>query len=204
MFVSVFRHFGTRDIFTMNEQPSKISSSTPPGNAWLTGIGVVSILLASVALIFPMWTSLGLEMLFGGLLLIVGALELVRLAVERPRRGITLGIVFGVMAIIAGLLLLLYPLQGMITLTIVIAMFFLFGGAFKVAAALSHKPAKGWGWLLTSGVLSTVLGIFVLVALPGSAFWLLGIFFGVDLLFFGIAQLSFASARRKLHRTGAT
>jgi uncharacterized membrane protein HdeD (DUF308 family) len=48
--------------------------------------------------------------------------------------------------------------------------------------------------MMTSGVLSLVLGLLVLLAFPGSAFWVLGVLLGIDLVLFGAAQLAFATA----------
>ena len=175
---------------------------TPRGSGWMVAIGVISIVLGIAALLFPWWATLGIELVFGIFLLIVGVLELVRVFFDRPPSGLALGVIFGILAIVAGGLLLVYPLEGMITLTLVLALFFLLGGVFKATAALMVRPAPGWGWMLTSGVISLLLGLIVLAALPESAFWLLGILFGIDLLFFGAAQIAFASTFKDIRRSG--
>jgi len=178
------------------------TTNIPLGRGWMVTIGVISIVLGIAALFFPWWTTLGIELVFGIFLLIVGVLELVRLFFDRSAGGIGLSVIFGILAIVAGGLLLAYPLQGMFTLTLVLAVFFLLGGAFKTAAAWLLRPAPGWGWMVTSGVISIVLGVIVLVALPESAFWLLGVLLGIDLIFFGAAQIAFATSFRDIRRTG--
>ncbi|MDT8408121.1 MAG: HdeD family acid-resistance protein [Wenzhouxiangellaceae bacterium] len=173
----------------------------PPGGqgaGWLIGIGVVSILLGAVALVFPWWASLGIELAVGIFLVVVGALELVRVFSNRPESGSGWNVLFGLLAVAAGLLLLFYPLQGVITLTLVLTFFFLIGGTLKTVSAFYVKPAPGWGWMLASGLVSLVLGVIVLIALPGSAFWIFGILFGIDLIFFGAAQTAFGLGLRRL------
>ncbi len=178
-------------------------SADAPQRRWLAVIGIISIIFGVLALLFPWWATLAIELVFGAFLLTVGILELVRILFDRPLDGVAPSVVFGILAILTGALLLVYPLQGMFTLTLVLAIFFLLGGLFKTASALTLRPARGWGWLLTSGIVSIVLGIVVLAALPASALWLLGILFGIDLILFGIAQVIFATATRQILRSGA-
>lgn len=177
-------------------------TNKPRGSGWMVAIGVISIVLGIAALVFPWWATLGVELIFGFFLLLVGVLELVRVSFDRPLGGVALSVIFGILAIVAGGLLLTYPLQGMFTLTLVLTFFFLLGGIFKATAALTLRPAPAWGWLLTSGIISTILGVIVLVALPESAFWLLGVLLGIDLIFLGASQIAFATTIRDLRRGG--
>ncbi|HKL52583.1 MAG TPA: HdeD family acid-resistance protein [Wenzhouxiangellaceae bacterium] len=180
----------------------EVVTDKPRGSGFMVAIGVISIILGIAALVFPWWATLGVELVFGFFLLIVGVLELIRVAFDRPPGGIALSVIFGILAIVAGGLLLTYPLQGVVTLTLVLAFFFLLGGIFKTAAAWTLPPGPGRRWLLISGVISLVLALIVLVALPESAFWLLGVLLGIDLIFFGAAQIAFATAVRDMRRTG--
>lgn len=172
------------------------------GSGWMVAIGVISIVLGIAALVFPWWATLGVELVFGFFLLLVGVLELVRVSFDRAAGSIALSVIFGILAIVAGGLLLTYPLQGMFTLTLVLTFFFLLGGIFKTTAALTLRPAPAWGWLLTSGIISIILGVVVLIALPESAFWLLGVLLGIDLIFLGASQIAFATTIRDLRRSG--
>lgn len=184
-----------------NDQPD-IPADKPRGSGFMVAIGVVSITLGIAALLFPWWATLGVELVFGAFLLIVGVLDLIRVFFDRPPGGVALNVIFGILAIVAGGLLLAYPLQGVVTLTLVLALFFLLGGIFKTAAAWSLPPGPGRRWLLISGIISLGLALIVLVALPESAFWLLGVLIGIDLIFFGAAQIAFATAVRDMRRTG--
>ena len=184
-----------------NDRPLSVSDR-PRGSTWLAAVGIISIILGIIALLFPWWATLGIELVTGVFLLIVGVLELVRVFFDRPPGGIALSVIFGIVAIVAGVLLLMYPVHGVLTLTVILAVFFLLGGAFKTAASFAMRPAAGWGWLLASGIISIILGLIVAAALPESAFWLMGVLFGIDLLFFGAAQVVFATAARRPPRAG--
>lgn len=175
-----------------------VTHATRRGQRWLMAIGAISIILGFAALLFPWWATLGIELLIGAFLTVVGILELVRVFLDRPPNGFALSVAFAVLSIVTGGLLLLYPLEGMLTLTLLLTFFFVLGGIAKSIAAFTLRPAMGWGWMLTSGVISILLGMIVLLTLPESAFWVLGVLFGIDLLFFGAAQIAFATATREI------
>lgn len=64
----------------------------------------------TAALLFPRWATLGVELVFGSFPLIVGVLDLIRVGFDRPAGGRALSVIFGILAIVAGALLLAYPL----------------------------------------------------------------------------------------------
>ena len=77
--------------------------------------------------------------------------------------------------------LVLNPLAGLVTLTFLVAVFFTVIGALRVALAWHLRPVEGWGWIMTSGVLSLILAALIVLGLPEAALGLLGLFLGIDL-----------------------
>jgi len=65
-----------------------------------------------------------------------------------------------------------------------------------VALALPLRAVRGWVWLLTSGLVSLLLGVLILTGLPGTAAWVLGLMVGINLLFTGFVLLSLARSLR--------
>ena len=94
-------------------------------------------------------------------------------------------------------ILLLYPLTGILSLTLVIAVFFMAGGLFRILLAFRLRPLDHWGWLLVSGILSLLLAAIILTQWPTAAAWLLGLLVGIDLMFSGwtLLMLGIAAAR---------
>lgn len=105
-------------------------------------------------------------------------------------------VILALLSIAAGLILLLYPLQGILTLTIFLAAFFIVTGVFKGIHALHHRGIKGWVWSLVSAIFSILLGGIVWWGFPGTAVWTLGLLFGIDLIIYGWALLAIRSAVR--------
>jgi uncharacterized membrane protein HdeD (DUF308 family) len=160
--------------------------------------GIAALVLGVLAVLMPLIASLAVELVVGAILAAAGLAECVlafRRRRERPAAGRYLA---GLLALAAGALLLVFPLHGMVALTIVLAAFFLASGALRGWYAWQVRPAQGWGWIAASGGLSVVLGLLVAFALPGAALWVPGLLLGIDLLFYGVALLAIVRAARQV------
>jgi uncharacterized membrane protein HdeD (DUF308 family) len=63
---------------------------------------------------------------------------------------------------------------------------------------LEHRQqlSQRWGWLVVNGVLDLLLAAIIIVALPGSAVWALGLLIGIDMLFGGSSLIAIAMKAR--------
>jgi len=60
--------------------------------------------------------------------------------------------------------------------------------------ALSHRQIKGWGWGLTNGLVTLVLGLMILTMKSLSLLWVLGTLVGISFLFSGLDLLIFSAS----------
>ena len=68
-------------------------------------------------------------------------------------------------------------MQGVVTITIVLGVFFSAWRCVQACRGLWHAPIRRfWGWVGFSGALSVLLGLLLLFGLPGTAFWAIGLF----------------------------
>lgn len=104
-----------------------------------------------------------------------------------------------VLSIVIGALFLRAPVQALLTLTLLVACFLMVGGIFKIVAALSHRFAA-WGWPLLSGAVDLILGVLIWQEWPASAFWVIGLFVGINLIFRGINWIALGLSLRSLPR----
>src|ERR1700753_3060938 len=90
------------------------------------------------------------------------------------------------------------PMQGVLTLTIVIGAYFLAEGVATIMYALEHrKELSGrWSWMLVAGLMDIVIAFFIIAGLPGSAEWAIGLLVGINLLFGGATLIGMALAAR--------
>ena len=116
--------------------------------------------------------------------------------------GFFLALLSGILGVVVGLMLLGNPIQGGITLTILLASFLFVGGIFKAVAALAHR-FEGWGWLLLSGVIDVVLGVMIWRELPMSGLTIIGVLVGISLIFRGVSWLMVGFALKRLPQAAA-
>jgi uncharacterized membrane protein HdeD (DUF308 family) len=57
----------------------------------------------------------------------------------------------------------------------------------RIVFALTIRPLSDWGWVLASGIIGVLLGIYLFASLPITAAWILGLLFGIQLLSEGAA-----------------
>ncbi|GAB3424788.1 HdeD family acid-resistance protein [Niabella aquatica] len=100
--------------------------------------------------------------------------------------------IIGVLFILMGAYLFSVPAATYYSLTILFSLSFLFSGALEIIFSIQNrKELEGWGWYLTSGIFSFLVGI-VLVARPEIAATTLPFFVGFSLLFRSFQGLGFA------------
>jgi len=169
---------------------------------WLWVAGLASIALGAIGIASPFVLTLTAELLFGAMLAVLGAVQIVRGLFGGDVGPRWWTVLFGTVSLAVGAVLLLYPLQGVVVLTAVLATYFLIGGVLKLYAAWRMRPAgrvapglfgvRGRGWLAAAGALSLVLGVVLAVGLPQTAAWALGLLLGIDLLFLGASEIALA------------
>src|SRR5262249_23856293 len=89
---------------------------------------------------------------------------------------------------VTGYLLIRHPDAGAAGITMVLAVLFIVGGLFRITGASALQFPR-WGWTVFSGVVSTILGIAILLVWPLPSTYFIGLAIGIDLVFDGTALL---------------
>jgi uncharacterized membrane protein HdeD (DUF308 family) len=160
--------------------------------------GIALLVLGTLAIIVPALASLAATLVLGWILLLSGIVGLIATIRARHAPGLWWSLISALIGIVAGALLLGWPLQGMFSLTAVLIAFLILEGVVSILYALEHRRGVSgrWGWMLASGILDLVLGGLLLAGLPGSAVWALGIIIGINMIFGGWALIAMALAAR--------
>lgn len=179
--------------------PSSTASNTtqpnidakPTGRGWFIALGALLILVGAGALLFPILAALSLNLVAGAALLTAGLFTLVHAFGMKKWRGFGLGLLLGVLYTITGLLFVLNPLTGILTLTVLLGALFTADGVARVLMAFKLRPERSWWVFLLTGSLSLVLGVLVLLGLPsGWSLGFLGILLGINMIFAGISYIA--------------
>jgi len=160
--------------------------------------GVVFSVLGILAILMPVVFTFSFELLIGALLLIGGCVQLFRTAQTRGIPGFIVSLFSSLLFIVIGILLLAYPVSGVIALTTFIAAFFLIDGCAKMILAVRMNLLQRWIWVMFSGICEIVLAVLIWHQWPSSALWVIGILIGINLLMLGTAQIIIALEVRKM------
>jgi uncharacterized membrane protein HdeD (DUF308 family) len=152
---------------------------------WFRGAGIILILLGAAAIAVPLAASVAIEVLFGWIFVISGVVTIVHSFRALSSGKCVLRLLGGIFYLAIGLIFLGYPMQGVLTLTLLLAILFMFEGIIKIAVAMQLRPKQNWTWMLASGIAALILSAIIFSGYPGSAAWMLGLLVGLNLLFSG-------------------
>jgi uncharacterized membrane protein HdeD (DUF308 family) len=161
--------------------------------------GILLAILGLAAIIVPPLAGLAVTIFLGWMFLISGIAGLALTFWARQMPGFWWSLISAVLGIIVGLILLARPVQGVLTLTIVVGAYFLAEGVTSIMYALEHRRelSERWSWMLFAGVLDLLIAAMIIAGLPGSAEWAVGLLVGINLLFGGASLIGMALAARQ-------
>src|SRR3979411_1355281 len=160
--------------------------------------GILLSVLGLAAMILPPLASLAVTIFLGWMFLISGVAGLALTFWARGMPGFWWSLLSAVLAIGAGIILLAQPIEGTLTLTVVVGVYFLAEGVATIMYALEHRRELSgrWSWLLIAGIVDIVIAGIIISGLPGSALWAIGLLVGINLLFGGATLIGMALAAR--------
>jgi uncharacterized membrane protein HdeD (DUF308 family) len=163
---------------------------------WLMVAGVLSLLGGIVAIALPNIASVATAIFIGWMLVFAGAVDVVDAFAIPDRRRMALRMLLAVLTVAAGVYLLVAPLDGTYTLTVILSIWFVAVGIARLVMGVTDIGAPGAGLLALSGTVSLGLGLLIALQLPDSATWAIGLLVGVDLILSGVLLLGLARALR--------
>lgn len=180
------------------------SSVVGPGNSlaggesrsWSIVIGVLLIILGIAAIFLPFIAGIAVNLVLGWVLLFAGVAHLVYAWSARGAGAVIWQVILGIVYILVALYLLIHPTRGLLTLTLVLAVYFIIEGILEIITFFRLRRFGPAIWFLIDGIVTLVLGAFIWAHWPFSSVWAIGTIIGVSLLFSGITRLSHRPMRR--------
>jgi len=164
---------------------------------WYILQSALMILGGILALVFPIISSVAIVIFLGWLLIFSGILQAFNLIDVRHVPHFWLQLVSVVLSVLVGILFLRNPGAGLLTLTLLLIVFFMVEGISKIIFSLTIRPFPNWGWVFASGVVGILLAFYLWANTPVTAIWLLGVLLGIELISEGAALGSMAWQARK-------
>jgi uncharacterized membrane protein HdeD (DUF308 family) len=163
---------------------------------WIFAIirGVLGIIFGLIALFAPIATAVVLAIVIGVWAIVDGVFDIVEAIRHRGSSSMALRIVWGVVSILFGILVLVWPGMSLGILVIFVGIWAIIIGVLQIMTSVRHRavPNSGWVWGIIGGALAILFGILVLVR-PGAGLvgiiWIIGIWaivWGITLIVLGV------------------
>jgi len=156
--------------------------------------GILNIMLGIMAMGAPFVTGTAVTLIIGIILIVSGIFELMHVFGSDCWKCGVFDFFGGVLAIIAGGVIISRPLLGMTMLSLLLVFYFISDGIFRIVASFKIRPVPGWGMLLIGGLASFALGIMIWRGWPLSGIWAIGVLIGIRIMFAGWSMLFLGSA----------
>jgi len=147
------------------------------------------IFLGILAIALPGFFTLSVEFLIAFLFIIGAIVQLARIFQVEGAGSKTVTAISAIIYAVIGILLFAYPLIGILSITLLLAILFFAQGLIQLYIGFTSQFVKRWGWWIFSGIISIALALIIWAEWPTSAIWFIGILVGVNLLFYGFSLL---------------
>jgi uncharacterized membrane protein HdeD (DUF308 family) len=164
---------------------------------WFLLLGILMVVLGTISLAAAPFVSVAATIMFGFLLLAAGVVQIVSSFWAGRWSGLLLQLMIGILYAITGFLIVENPIEGVENLTLLVALFLLAAGIFRIVASLMIQ-FHDWGWVLLNGFITMLLGLMILKKWPSSGFWVIGMFVGIDMIFNGWAWIMLSIGLRSI------
>ena len=161
--------------------------------------GIVMMVLGLLAIAVPEVATLAITIFIGWLFFIGGIFRTISVLQHRAMPGFAWSLLTAVLAILLGLILILRPIAGVLTLTIWLIVFFIIEGIAAIFLAIEHRRhLPSWGWVLLSGLVDLLLAYLIWDGWPSSAAWAIGLLVGINMVFVGLSLIMTSLAARTM------
>ena len=164
---------------------------------WFLALGIILIILGIIALGRSIFVTLASMVFLGWILIIGGVVEAGQAFWQRQWGGFFLHLLGGVLYAIVGFMIVANPQTGTMALTLLIALFFLIAGSFRIIGSLTMRFPE-WRWVLLNGIVTFLLGLLIWKQWPSSALWVIGLFIGIDLILTGWSWVMLSLTAKRL------
>lgn len=187
----------TQDMKPQDVTPQTLSSQVKTGTTGSLVLGVLMIVLGFAAISLPLATSLAFAFWIGWLLVGNSIVTLIYAVQTRQEGGFILKLLLFALYLGAGLLLIINPLEGVLTLTLLLGGFLIAEGVSELLLAFQLRSlSSNWRWVLLNAIVTLLIGIVILAEWPLNSPWVVGTLVGVSFITSGFSRVMLSLAIR--------
>lgn len=165
---------------------------------WFFFLGILLIIAGAIGCAANTFATFVFVYFVGFMLLFAGILQVFQCFYTSGWRNFFLWLIAGLIYVAAGIICFTNPFASAQILTILLGFFLIIAGVFRLMVGFSNKHVAGYGWVVFSAILSLLLGFMVIFQWQESWFWMLGLFFSIDILFQGFSWVAIGLGLKSL------
>jgi uncharacterized membrane protein HdeD (DUF308 family) len=180
-----------------------MTQSTPAhvmrsASTWSILWGVLLIILGMLAIADPFIAAVAASTVLAWLIVLAGVLHIIVAFHSHGAGSVIWKLLVGLAYLFFGLYLIVHPVLGITTFTLLLAVLFLLEGIFDIVLFFRMRSHGGSIWLLLDGLITLLLGLMIYLQWPASSLWAIGVLVGVSLITSGITRVMLSLAARRV------
>jgi uncharacterized membrane protein HdeD (DUF308 family) len=160
--------------------------------------GVLLIVFGMVAIGSPFLAAVAVNVVIAWLIVLAGVVHSMLAFRAHGAGSMIWKLLVGLAYVFFGAYLIMHPLLGVASLTLVLASLFLIEGVLDIILFFKMRPAGGESWVLIDGIVTLLLGLMIYMQWPMSSAWAIGVLVGVSMIISGATRVMLSLAVRKV------
>ena len=178
----------------MTQPPSNVVRQV---STWSIVWGVLLIILGMLAIGSPFLAAIAVTGFIAWLIVLGGVVHVILAFQAHGAGSLIWKLLVGFAYLLFGGYLIMHPVQGVASLTLVIASLLLIEGILNIVLFFRMRSVGGSSWALLDGIVTLLLGLMIYMQWPSSSVWAIGTLVGVSMIFSGVTRVMLSMAVRK-------
>jgi uncharacterized membrane protein HdeD (DUF308 family) len=167
-------------------------------STWSIIWGVLLILFGMLAIGSPAIAGVAVTAVVSWLIIFAGVVHIVLAFSAHGAGSVIWKLLVGLAYVVFGGYLIMHPLIGVASLTLILASLFLVEGVLDIILFAKMRSIRGSSWILIDGIVTLLLGGLIYIHWPSSSLWAIGTLVGVSLIISGVTRVMLSFAVRKV------
>lgn len=166
-------------------------------STWLIVWGILLIICGILAVALPFMAAVAVSVVVAWLIVFAGIVHLILAFHAHSAGSVIWKLLVGLAYLIFGGYLIVHPVLGVASLTLLLACLFLIEGILNIVLFFKMRSMQGSSWVLVDGVVTLILGLMIYLQWPSSSLWAIGTLVGISMIISGVTRVMLSTTVRK-------
>jgi uncharacterized membrane protein HdeD (DUF308 family) len=176
---------------------SSVSGIVRQASTWSIVWGVALIVFGMLAIGSPFVAAVAVNVVLAWLIVLAGVVHLILAFHAHGAGSLLWKLLVGLAYLAFGAYMIMHPVLGVASLTLVLASLFLVEGVLDIILFFKMRSIQGSSWVLIDGIVTLLLGLLIYMQWPSSSVWAIGTLVGVSMIISGVTRVMLSLAVRK-------